>query len=65
MPQRHLDEEGRINFIRLMWEVCYADGELHGQHALAGRRAGRVGSRERALGARQAAQRGSSSKSVN
>lgn len=27
--KRHLDEDGRINFIRLMWEVCYADGELH------------------------------------
>lgn len=27
--KRHLDEEERINFVRLMWEVCYADGELH------------------------------------
>ncbi|MBN9071903.1 MAG: TerB family tellurite resistance protein [Rhizobiales bacterium] len=27
--KRHLDEEARIDFVRLMWEVCYADGELH------------------------------------
>lgn len=27
--KRHLDEDARIEFIRLMWEVCYADGELH------------------------------------
>jgi len=27
--KRHLDEAARIDFIRLMWEVCYADGELH------------------------------------
>ncbi|WP_442581391.1 TerB family tellurite resistance protein [Mesorhizobium sp. ASY16-5R] len=26
---RHLDEEGRIAFIRLMWDVVYADGVLH------------------------------------
>jgi uncharacterized tellurite resistance protein B-like protein len=26
---RHLDEAGRLEFIRLMWEVVYADGELH------------------------------------
>lgn len=26
---RHLDEAGRIEFIRLLWELCYADGELH------------------------------------
>jgi uncharacterized tellurite resistance protein B-like protein len=26
---RHLDEDGRIAFIRLMWEVVYADGLLH------------------------------------
>lgn len=26
---RHLDEAGRVEFIRLMWEVVYADGELH------------------------------------
>jgi uncharacterized tellurite resistance protein B-like protein len=26
---RHLDEGGRIAFIRLMWEVVYADGLLH------------------------------------
>src|SRR5690606_29780407 len=27
--KRHLDEEQRINLIRLMWEICYADGVLH------------------------------------
>ena len=27
--KRHLDEEGRIAFIRLMWDVVYADGVLH------------------------------------
>lgn len=27
--KRSLDEEARAEFIRLMWEVCYADGELH------------------------------------
>ena len=27
--KRHLDEDGRIAFIRLMWEVVYADGVLH------------------------------------
>lgn len=27
--KRHLDEDARVDFIRLMWEVCYADGELH------------------------------------
>lgn len=27
--KRHLDEAGRIAFVRLMWEVVYADGELH------------------------------------
>lgn len=26
---RHLDDAGRIALIRLMWEVVYADGELH------------------------------------
>lgn len=26
---RHLDEAGRIAFIRLMWDVVYADGVLH------------------------------------
>ena len=26
---RHLDDEGRIVFIRLMWDIVYADGELH------------------------------------
>ncbi len=26
---RHLDDEGRIAFIRLMWDVVYADGVLH------------------------------------
>lgn len=27
--KRHLDEEGRKTFIRLLWEVVMADGELH------------------------------------
>lgn len=27
--RRHLPEEERVNFVRLMWEVCYADGDLH------------------------------------
>jgi uncharacterized tellurite resistance protein B-like protein len=27
--KRHLDEEGRAHFIELMWEICYADGDLH------------------------------------
>jgi uncharacterized tellurite resistance protein B-like protein len=27
--KRSLDEEARTEFIRLMWEICYADGELH------------------------------------
>ncbi len=27
--KRHLDEKARIDFIRLMWEIVYADGELH------------------------------------
>lgn len=27
--KRHLDEDGRIAFIRLMWDVVYADGVLH------------------------------------
>ncbi|MEI5678959.1 MULTISPECIES: tellurite resistance TerB family protein [unclassified Mesorhizobium] len=27
--KRHLDEPARIDFIRLMWEIVYADGELH------------------------------------
>lgn len=26
---RHLDDAGRVALIRLMWEVVYADGELH------------------------------------
>jgi uncharacterized tellurite resistance protein B-like protein len=26
---RHLDEEGKLAFIRLMWDVVYADGTLH------------------------------------
>ncbi|MDH6231490.1 putative tellurite resistance protein B-like protein [Mesorhizobium soli] len=26
---RHLDEAGRIEFIRLMWEVVYADDQAH------------------------------------
>ncbi len=29
LAERNLDEAARIDFIRLMWEVCYADGELH------------------------------------
>lgn len=27
--KRHLDKEARLEFIRLMWEIVYADGELH------------------------------------
>lgn len=27
--KRHLDADGRAEFIRLMWEVVFADGELH------------------------------------
>lgn len=27
--KRHLDEEARIAFIGLMWEIVFADGELH------------------------------------
>lgn len=27
--KRHLDAEGRIELIRLMWEIVFADGELH------------------------------------
>ena len=27
--KRHLDEAARIEFIRLMWEIVFADGELH------------------------------------
>ncbi len=27
--KRHLDETARIEFIGLMWEIVFADGELH------------------------------------
>jgi uncharacterized tellurite resistance protein B-like protein len=27
--KRHLDEPARIGFIRILWEVVFADGELH------------------------------------
>lgn len=27
--KRHLDEAARIEFIRVMWEIVFADGELH------------------------------------
>ncbi len=27
--KRHLDEEARKEFIRVMWEIVFADGELH------------------------------------
>jgi len=27
--KRHLDDEDRIRFIRVLWDVAYADGELH------------------------------------
>ena len=27
--KRHLDETARIEFIRILWEVVFADGELH------------------------------------
>ena len=26
---RHLDEDARAEFIRLMWEIVFADGEVH------------------------------------
>jgi uncharacterized tellurite resistance protein B-like protein len=26
---RHLDDQGRIAFVRLMWDIVYADGEVH------------------------------------
>jgi len=26
---RHLDEDARAEFVRLMWEVVFADGEVH------------------------------------
>jgi uncharacterized tellurite resistance protein B-like protein len=27
--KRHLDDQQRIHFIRMMWDVVYADGEVH------------------------------------
>ena len=27
--KRHLDEEARVEFIGIMWEIVFADGELH------------------------------------
>lgn len=27
--KRHLDHDGAVEFIRIMWEIVYADGELH------------------------------------
>jgi uncharacterized tellurite resistance protein B-like protein len=27
--KRHLDHEARAEFIRIMWQIVYADGELH------------------------------------
>lgn len=27
--KRHLDADARAEFIRIMWEIVYADGELH------------------------------------
>ena len=27
--KRHLDEKARIEFVGLMWEIVFADGELH------------------------------------
>lgn len=27
--KRHLDEQARIEFVGLMWEIVFADGELH------------------------------------
>ena len=29
MLKRHLDEDARKDFIAMMWEIVYADGELH------------------------------------
>ena len=27
--KRHLDENARVEFVQLMWEIVFADGELH------------------------------------
>lgn len=27
--KRHLDDEARVRFIRVLWDVVYADGEVH------------------------------------
>lgn len=27
--KRHLDADSRVNFIRIMWQIAYADGERH------------------------------------
>ena len=27
--KRHLDEDDRVRFIRVLWDVVYADGEIH------------------------------------
>ncbi len=27
--KRHLDHKARVEFVRVMWEIVYADGELH------------------------------------
>ncbi|MCO5064528.1 MAG: TerB family tellurite resistance protein [Rhizobiaceae bacterium] len=27
--KRHLDEQQRIHFVRMLWDVVYADGEVH------------------------------------
>jgi uncharacterized tellurite resistance protein B-like protein len=65
--KRHLDEDGRINFIRIMWEVCYADGELHELEDNTLWRVAEllgVDSRER-IAARQAVRRDSGSKALN
>ncbi|WP_274627429.1 TerB family tellurite resistance protein [Arvimicrobium flavum] len=65
--KRHLDEEERVDFIRLMWEVCYADGELHELEDNTLWRVAEligVGGRDR-IAARQSAQRRTGSNSVN
>jgi uncharacterized tellurite resistance protein B-like protein len=65
--KRNLDEAARNDFVRLMFEVCYADGELHELEdntlwriaELLG-----VGGRERVV-ARQAARNHAGSKTIN
>jgi Uncharacterized protein conserved in bacteria len=62
---RHLDEKARIDFIRLMWDVVYADGELHELEDNTLWRVSEllgVDTRERVLARQQAARRALGSK---